>query len=797
MDAPRWLGLYTDLSLHAKGGLGEVLKAVDSDLHRTVAIKRLQSRLADDPVSQRRFMLEAEITARLEHPGVVPVYSLFQGEQGRPCYSMRFIEGQTLAEAIKAFHAGPAEPVGFRRLLQSFIQVCQTIAYANSRGVIHRDIKPGNVMLGKFGETLVVDWGLSKVVGRPDELRAVSPEVTLQPVGSGSGSDTALGSAVGTPAYMSPEQAAGRWDVIDVASDIYSLGAVLYTLLTGKPPFEKGNWPEIQQKIQRADYLRPRETKKDVPSALEAICLKAMALEPDDRYPSASALAGDIEHWLADEPVTARREPALVRLARWGRRNKTFVVGAIAALLVGVVALGIGTLLLGQKNQQVRTERDKAQEAETQAKMEAAKNKAISRFLTEELLGQASPERNARGLKLTVEQLLDRVAKKIDEKPDLAGGPETEATVRLTIGETYFKLDELRRAEPQLRRALKLRQEVLGPSHPETLTAQEALAVFLIEGSRQLKEGVPLAKLTWESREHELGSDNNDTLTSMRTYSVGLFYQRRLSDAENVALRCWQIQKDTRGSTDPETMKSLAELGLDISYQGRFSEADSPLHDSYISARDHYGPEHGDTISRLNNYALNLYFLNKLAEAERLLTEGVNTCRRVYWEKHDYTLHLQNLLSQVLLDEHKLDDAEKLARETLAIRREVLNDSDERLGLTLLVLGRILAEKKQMAAAKKLLEESLEVFRKGQTKRNELPAEANVWLGACLIAEKQFAAAEPRISAGLDVLFKEPRVTSRQKQNAQVLLLKLYDAWPKPDKAAELRKKMESVPKPK
>lgn len=221
------LGRYVGLEPHVKGGIGEVFTATDTELHRVVALKRLQDKCANDPASQRRFLLEAEVTARLEHPGVVPVHSLFRDDSDRPCYSMRFIQGRTLADAIKAYHAGPTDPVAFRRLLQSFIQVCETIAYAHSRGVIHRDLKPQNIMLGQFGETLVVDWGLAKVVGRGEDERSTHSEATLRPVGDGSGDETEMGSAVGTPAYMSPEQAAGRWDVINAVSDVYSLGAVL------------------------------------------------------------------------------------------------------------------------------------------------------------------------------------------------------------------------------------------------------------------------------------------------------------------------------------------------------------------------------------------------------------------------------------------------------------------------------------------------------------------------------------------------------------------------------------------
>ena len=365
---------FVDLQPYKKGGLGEVLKATDAELHRTVALKRLKDDHADDLLSQRRFMLEAEITARLEHPGVVPVHGLFQDELGRTCYAMRMIEGETLSEALRDYHAGHVDPVSFRRLLQSFIQVCQTVAYAHSRGVIHRDLKPQNIILGKFNETIVVDWGLAKVVGRPEEGPVHNPEATLRPVGESS-SETQMGSAVGTPAYMSPEQAAGRWDVIDQSSDIYNLGAVLYTLLTGRPPLDGDNWPEMQQKIQRGDFPLPHTVKPDAPRALEAVCLKAMSLNPDDRYPSARALANEVERWLADEPVKAYAEPMMVRASRWARRNKFLVTSTIAAM-VTLIALAVSFWIVQLEKAKAGLKDVIAQQMERKSTMSARANRS-------------------------------------------------------------------------------------------------------------------------------------------------------------------------------------------------------------------------------------------------------------------------------------------------------------------------------------------------------------------------------------------------------------------------------------
>ena len=294
---------------HARGGLGAVFVALDTELHREVALKQILSRHADDPGSRRRFLVEAEVAGGLEHPGIVPVYGLGTYANGRPFYAMRFIRGDSLKDAIAAFHADNStsrdpgrHSLELRKLLRRFVDVCNAIEYAHSRGVLHRDLKPGNIIVGKHGETLVVDWGLAKSVGRPDPAVA-SDERTLVP-SSGSGSvETIPGSAMGTPAYMSPEQAAGDLDRLGPRSDVYSLGATLYALLTGRPPFEGNDVRALLEAVRLGEFQRPRKRDSSIDRALDAVCVKAMQRIPEDRYASPRALADDVERWMADEPV--------------------------------------------------------------------------------------------------------------------------------------------------------------------------------------------------------------------------------------------------------------------------------------------------------------------------------------------------------------------------------------------------------------------------------------------------------------------------------------------------------------
>jgi serine/threonine-protein kinase len=404
-------GRFRILRPHAQGGLGVVSVALDEELHREVALKEIQERYASDEQPRLRFLLEAEITGGLEHPGIVPVYGLGHHPDGRPFYAMRFVRGESLKEAIEAFHHGPdtrspspqrgegarragegvganlgqtrpltpdpspprgeanrrvvASPLALRRLLSRFLDVCNAIAYAHSRGVLHRDIKPGNVLLGPYGETLVVDWGLAKIVGRDDPATTdLSAEPTLRPPSASGTGETVSGTAMGTPAYMSPEQAEGRLDLLGPQSDVYSLGATLYVVLTGRAPFDGIDAAEVLPKVQRGEFTRPRVVNASIPKPLEAICVKAMALKPADRYATPRALAEDIEHWLADEPVSAYREPWPDRARRWSRRHRTLVTSATAVLLLGLLgSLGFAAVVTAKNRELARqTQRAEARE---------------------------------------------------------------------------------------------------------------------------------------------------------------------------------------------------------------------------------------------------------------------------------------------------------------------------------------------------------------------------------------------------------------------------------------------------
>ncbi|VTR93501.1 serine threonine-protein kinase : Putative PAS/PAC sensor protein OS=Planctomyces brasiliensis (strain ATCC 49424 / DSM 5305 / JCM 21570 / NBRC 103401 / IFAM 1448) GN=Plabr_4306 PE=4 SV=1: Pkinase: PAS_4: PAS_9 [Gemmata massiliana] len=285
--------------LHAAGGIGEVWLARDLNLDRDVAVKKLQTHRAPTELAKLRFLREARITGQLDHPGVVPVYEICCDEvTGLPYYSMRFLRGRTLSEAVREHHrtrdARGSHLKSLVGLLNAFDIICNTVAYAHSRGIIHRDIKPGNVLLGDYGEVIVIDWGLAKQFGRAEvTAEAVNLDAVPQ-------NETVAGQILGTPAYMSPEQAAGESDAVGPPADVYGLSAMLYEILCGRPPFTGANTVEVLKQVRSSAPLPPSEITPNVPTALEEICLKGLAKVPSERHASAEHLARAVRAWVSD-----------------------------------------------------------------------------------------------------------------------------------------------------------------------------------------------------------------------------------------------------------------------------------------------------------------------------------------------------------------------------------------------------------------------------------------------------------------------------------------------------------------
>lgn len=441
---------------HARGGLGAVFVALDAELHREVALKQILEGHADDPVSRQRFLLEAEITGGLEHPGIVPVYGLGTYSDGRPYYAMRFVRGDSLKEAIAHFHGDAAvkrdpgnRSLELHKLLRRFMDVCNAIDYAHGRGILHRDIKPGNIIVGRHGETLIIDWGLAKPMSRADSAAAAA-ERTLVPNSAGATADTLPGATMGTPSFMSPEQAAGDLGQLGPRSDVYSLGATLYCILTGNPPFEGGDVGSILRALQKGEFKHPRVVDPTIDRALEAVCLKAMALKPDDRYASCRALADDIERWMADEPVAACPDPLTKRVSRWMRRNKTPVAVAAALLITGTAGLAANNVLVNRQKARAEANFELARHA-----VDDMYTQVAERWLSQE--PQMEPLQ--REFLLKALEFYERFAQPDAASPDVRR--EAGRAAR-RVGEIQQKLGEHAAAEESFRRSSELLESLSG-----------------------------------------------------------------------------------------------------------------------------------------------------------------------------------------------------------------------------------------------------------------------------------------------------------------------------------------------
>lgn len=407
---PQGQARYRHVSELGRGGWGYVMLARDEQLGRDVAVKQISSKLSGRDAIHQRFLHEARITGQLQHPGIVPVHELGIADDGAPFYVMKLLEGATLKESIVELHQQPQLPAGgfSIELLERFIDVCNAVAFAHERNIVHRDLKPANIMVGQFGETIVVDWGLAKKLGEDQDTTPQTfentpddesePDLTDATLVGGGGShdqssrfssgrrttkndsQTRHGTIFGTPAYMSPEQSRGEVDTLTPATDIYALGVILYELLTGENPFRSPDVQTTLGRVQAGQYRPPRAVNRAVPKPLAAVCIKAMAREPDDRYASATDIVADVQRFLANEPVSVYREPVWVKAIRWCKRHPATTAGVLGSIVVLTISLMVFSAVI-----------HKAHQAELRARLEAesARSRALNRLADAREAGDA------------------------------------------------------------------------------------------------------------------------------------------------------------------------------------------------------------------------------------------------------------------------------------------------------------------------------------------------------------------------------------------------------------------------
>jgi serine/threonine protein kinase/tetratricopeptide (TPR) repeat protein len=494
---------YSIERLHASGGLGSVYLARDPVLNRRVAIKfpRWQ-RLTSEQAA--RFEREARVTGRLDHPGIIPVHAMRTDSSDRPCYVMRFVEGETLQNRIQRLHAeGPAvkpavffETPEFRQLIQNVIAVCNIVAYAHQKGVIHRDIKPANIIPGPFGEVLLLDWGLAKVAGET----ADDPLSFSRDVGHVDTLETREGQVLGTPAFASPEQLLGRTDEVTSLSDIYSLGATLFVLLTGAISSGSSAFHEHLNRLKQGQHFSVHEQNPCIPAALEAICRHAMEIDPHKRYGSALQLADDLNCYLSGEAVSVLRDPALVRLGRWIRRRPGLAAASATGILFSSLAGMAGSAVLGQKNQELRSSNDKLVEAIEDSRAANVHTLGALRTLFDDVVTQKLGSQTE--LTEVDREFLKRIRQQYEIFASLKGNSVESRAIRAEglqrSGMIMSQLGEEQESRQQLNAAAVMYEQLLKETGEAEYRRQLAVTLFDIGLSMQNSGELNAAEQTAE-----------------------------------------------------------------------------------------------------------------------------------------------------------------------------------------------------------------------------------------------------------------------------------------------------------
>lgn len=748
---------------HARGGLGQVSVALDEELGREVALKEIQQRYADSDANRSRFLMEAEVTGALEHPGIVPVYGKGQHADGRPFYAMRLIRGRSLKDAISDFHGSQdferqnatKRSLELRNLLGRVIDVCDAIGYAHSRGVLHRDVKPDNVMLGKFGETLVVDWGLAKMVDRDDQHGDSADEATLKPGSSSGSAPTMFGAAIGTPAYMSPEQAGGRLEQLGPTTDIYSLGATLYAVLTGCHPYETvAESDDLLRRVQLGDFPRPVQRNGRVPPALESICLKAMARKPSDRYQTASSLAEDLKHWLADEPVAAHRESLGQRLGRWARNHRSYVRAGVIGLLLttGIaIAAAVATNAARQQeafervraNENAERERKAAEaariaeqeaqtnltralvaEAETVEALDEAREQArvsaeVSDFLVNLFLGSdptglggGLSAVDQRGKDLSAVALLEYGAESLDRK--LSGRPEVRARLLDTLGFIFTTYAEYARAEPLLDEALRLRRELFNGDHPQLADSLKNSGVFYyLTGNYRKARKYEREALAIRQRHFGPASGPAAEMMFILGWHISGGYTNAslLRESEQLLRRSIKIQESLYAADDQRLVFARIALAHTLLQLERPAEGMLQVTKALQGLNEAKGDSRPGEIMSSFVRGLAAERMQNWEEAKARMGHALEVTKEMFGERHSFVPYFQGPIAKYLERAGDHEAAEDYLRRLVEAERRIFSEGHW-VAFRLDDLAAFLVRQGQFEEAQRQYEEALQIRHK-------------------------------------------------------------------------------------
>ncbi|HXP60566.1 MAG TPA: tetratricopeptide repeat protein [Dongiaceae bacterium] len=722
----RYFGDYELLEEIARGGMGVVYKARQVSLGRVVAVKLILAGRLATAAEVDRFRAEARAAAGLQHANIVPIYEI--GDQdGQNYFSMEFVDGPSLAQVVRESPLPAGRAAGYVRT------VAEAIQYAHESGVLHRDLKPSNVLIDPFDQPRVTDFGLARNLAGDSGL-------------------TETGQVLGAPSFIPPEQAAGRKQDVGRHSDVYALGAILYHLLTGRPPFAAETLAATLAQVLNNEPAAPRSLNASIPRDLETICLKCLEKDPHRRYLTAKDFADELGRLHRGEPIQARPAGRGEKVWRWCWRNPA-LAGSLATaallLLAGTAASTWQAVRATRaEREQVRL-RDIAVAAEKTAKSEAIKRWQMSNLLQPMLKGVGPSAAKGRDTKM-LREILDQTAARVGQ--ELKDQPDVEAEFRSTIGSVYLSLAEydkaeamfsaalalrkksnpesllvaeslndlanvfyrqgkLANAETMHREALALRRRLLGNKHVQIANSLGNLANVLRDQSK-LPEAEKMQREALAMRTELLGTNSDDTAMSLVNLAGVLSLEGKLKEGEAMQREALEVTKRALGNDDPAVAISLNDLADMLLAEGKLSEAEATNRVALALRIKLFGNEHPDVAFSLFNLANVLAAEGRLPEAEAMHRRTLAMRKKLLGNEHPDVAGSLNNLAGILIQENKFREAEAAQREALAIQRKLLPAEHEDIAGSLVNLASVLWCQGRSSEAEATFREALAMQRK-------------------------------------------------------------------------------------